>query len=230
MNAGRTFYDLLEVARHASAEVIQASFEKLRDTLDPDLPGNLKDDASRLKYNALKQAFVTLSNPERRKQYDARLRSLEHVETIPPFWTLARIIVLLVCIGTAFGLYWRAQAEEAKLELARMAVEKERAAKLAAETEERESRAAAQAKEIQKATMEQRQRHELEAARREAEQITRQNDSARDAYERQLQIARQRAEAVRARDREMAEAEARRRATMEERRLRELEYARLRSR
>lgn len=226
----RTLYDILEVARIASRDVIDASYERLREKLDPETPGNPKDDAARLRFNALREAYITLSNPERRKQYDSRLRSLEWVEVVEPFWTPTRAVVLITVLALAGTSYWRYQSSQAAAEIVRITAEKEKAAKLEAEKQRREEEMAQRAQEQRRTAELRHQQSELERTRLYADQLSRSNNIERERYERQLQSDRQREEQARLRDRQLAEADARRQAAEDQRKLRELQYERLRGR
>ncbi|MDB5809202.1 MAG: hypothetical protein JWN94_1324 [Betaproteobacteria bacterium] len=227
---GKSLYDVLEVSRVASADVINASYQKLLEKLDPEMPGNPRDDAAVLRFRALREAFITLSNPDRRKQYDARLRALETVETVEPFWTGARIFVLLACFALAGGAYWKHRATEAKLELERIAVEKERVSKIEAEKQRIEDERAAVTEAGIKRAQEARMQSELEYARRYGDAVSQRNESERSNYERQLQYEQQREQAASQRQRQIDQMDSRRRAADDQRRLQQLEYDRLRGR
>lgn len=230
MAIGKTLYDVLEVARTASPEVIDASHDRLREKFDPDIPSNAKDEASRMRFRSIREAYVTLSHPDRRAQYDARIRALENDVVAEPFWTPTRLTVLLVIFAVAGTSYWKYRSAEAAAELARLAIEKERTAKMEVEKEKARQEADAVAAEQKRTAALRQQQSEIERARYEADQIDRRNNSERERYERQLQSDRQRDEVMRARERQVAETEARRRALEDENKLRQLEYERLRGR
>ena len=67
MSQTKTFYDVLGVERNASDEEIKKAFRKLAVKYHPDRGG---DEA---KFKEISEAYETLSNPEKRKQYDQML-------------------------------------------------------------------------------------------------------------------------------------------------------------
>ena len=65
--AGKTLYDLLEVSNSASAESIRAAYERLSAKFDT---SNATSADARFQSEAIKDAFLTLSNAELRAQYE----------------------------------------------------------------------------------------------------------------------------------------------------------------
>lgn len=89
----RTLYDKLGVPRHASASDIDRSY---RHSLSEHIAGNRNRPLRRkdqLRLQQMRQAYLVLSSPSRRLDYDLKLDQLEHAR-------LRRI----ERIGTAFGL------------------------------------------------------------------------------------------------------------------------------
>lgn len=67
--AGKTLYDILELSLSASPESVRSAYERLSakfaaDSLNPD---------AKLRADATTEAFLTLSNPAKRAQYDKTL-------------------------------------------------------------------------------------------------------------------------------------------------------------
>ena len=64
----KNFYDILGVSRDASDKDIKVAFRKLSQKYHPDAPGG--DEA---KFKEISEAYTTLSNPEKRREYDQML-------------------------------------------------------------------------------------------------------------------------------------------------------------
>ena len=67
MPQGKNFYDVLGVKRDASEKEIKSAFRKLAQKYHPDAGG---DEA---KFKEISEAYDTLSNPDKRKEYDQLL-------------------------------------------------------------------------------------------------------------------------------------------------------------
>lgn len=171
--AERTFYDILEVSNTASAETIQAAYERLAAKFDPAKEGNA---AARMQFDAVKQAFLTLGNAENRAQYDRRLslRSFtpaRPVQVMEPFWTLPKLAIVGLIVLAIGGFYFKHQSEQARLE-----AEKAIAVAKAREAEE-QARAQAEAERLtyqREQDAERKERMEAARLRREREADVRQ--------------------------------------------------------
>lgn len=158
--AEKSLYDVLEVSASASPEMIRVAYQRLSEKFDPDHPENAGKPAARMQQDAVKEAFLTLGNPEKRKLYDAKLvrgrAVLENVQVVEPFWTIPRMLVAGVVLVVAAGFYHSHQKEQARL--ARVEAERQIAAAKAKEAEEK-ARA-----EIEQAQIQSQQRRQDQAA------------------------------------------------------------------
>jgi curved DNA-binding protein CbpA len=209
--AERTFYDILEVSSTASSETMQAAYERLSAKFDPARQGNEGDAAARMQFDAIKQAFVTLSNAEGRAQYDRKLalRSFtpaRPVEVLEPFWTLPKIIVVGLIVLAIGGFYFKHQRDQARLEAEKaVAVAKAKEAEEKARVAEAERVVALQVSERERAEREEaaRLRRERDADVRQVQrdirssEITNRVFSTIDRAEAQGEDYKKRAEAAR---------------------------------
>ena len=170
----RTFYDILEVSNTASSETIDAAYQRLAARFDPGKEGNAGDAAARMQYDAIKQAYLTLTNADSRAQYDRKLQlrafaPVRQVEALEPFWTLPKMIiagVLVLCIGGFYHV--KQQKEQVRLEAERVIA--------VAKGKEAEEKAKAEA--------EQRLAMQIESERERAER----NEAARLHHEREADL------------------------------------------
>lgn len=65
----RDLYQTLGVRKNAKAETIRQAYRKRAADLHPDR--NLDDEAAAAEYKAVTEAYRVLSDPERRRRYDA---------------------------------------------------------------------------------------------------------------------------------------------------------------
>ena len=116
--AARTLYDILEVSPSASPDAIRAAYERLSTKLDPDREENRSKPEARIQHEAVKEAFLTLSNATKRAQYDSKLAHAEprltNVEIVEPFWTIPKILVLAAVLVFGGGYYYKHKQAEAK--------------------------------------------------------------------------------------------------------------------
>lgn len=73
-----TLYDVLEVTPHAQLAVIKASYRALAQKYHPDK--NSGDKSSEERFKEIQYAYEVLSDPDRRKEYDATLATKDHAQ------------------------------------------------------------------------------------------------------------------------------------------------------
>jgi len=215
MVAGKTLYDVLEVSASASAEAIRAAYERLVTKYDPERSENAGNPGVRLQQDAVREAFLTLGNPEKRRQYDhgmVRARAaLQTAEAVPSFWTLPRVIVAGVLLAVAVFSWNGYRAEQARL--ARVEAERQLAEAKAKEAQEAREKARA---ELEQSRLEARQKRQDELTE---ERSRRERDAALQRYS-----AEQRSQAVqyqRDADRDRMQKEAAERRAESQRRMEE---------
>ncbi len=143
--AERTFYDILEVSNTASSETISASYERLAAKLNPADEANVGNAAVRLQFDAIRQAYLTLSDADNRAQYDRKLAlrnftPVQPVEVLDSFWTVPKMLIAGIIVLGLAGFYFKHQKEQARLEAEKViavakAREAETKARVDAETE-----------------------------------------------------------------------------------------------
>ena len=69
----KNYYEILEVDKNASPEIIEKAYKTLAKKYHPDLQeDNFKKD-SEIKMQLINEAYETLSDPEKKKNYDISL-------------------------------------------------------------------------------------------------------------------------------------------------------------
>lgn len=69
----KNYYEILEVDKNASQEIIKKAYSTLAKKYHPDLqPEDKKNDAE-IKFKLINEAYETLSNEESRKEYDSTI-------------------------------------------------------------------------------------------------------------------------------------------------------------
>ena len=81
--AAANHYELLEVPSEASTQELRQAFRSLSKRYHPDTTA-LPEDEAREAFRRLQQAYLTLSDPERRRSYDATLRATTRLAVTPP--------------------------------------------------------------------------------------------------------------------------------------------------
>lgn len=222
----KTLYDLLEVSPHASHDTIEISYRRLAELLDPDIEANRYNPDARTSFNLLKEAYVTLSNPARRQAYDNRLQDsirFERVEYVEPFWNKTKLLAATLLIVVGGVLYSKHLSDQERTRVLReQAIAEQKRAEAMAQAKIAEERL--ESVRLAKEAWEQAEtRRSLDAARRRAEDVSR--ELARAERELKLEARRDAEIQERAQERKRREVEnqLRRDQADRERKLRELD-------
>lgn len=73
----KNYYDILEVNKNASPEIIEKAYKTLVKKYHPDLQENNLKNIYEEKIKKINEAYDILSNPEKRKNYDSNLKNTE---------------------------------------------------------------------------------------------------------------------------------------------------------
>lgn len=175
-----TLYDLLEVSTSASPESVAASYQRLHAHYVAQQSSSDGEDATN-RLIALREAYTTLSNAERRKAYDEKLAARAAVEVVQveqPHSAL-KLVLLAAVIGVSGLGYanYQSKRDQAALEKERVTAAAavrlaEIEAQRAREQEERDRVAARQA-DYQRQQAEARERYERERDLAYGRQISR---------------------------------------------------------
>ena len=76
-----TLYDILEVSRKASPEVINKAYKILAKRYHPDLKSGEEKLIAEEKMKQINEAYMILSDEQKRKEYDKKLEAQEKTET-----------------------------------------------------------------------------------------------------------------------------------------------------
>jgi curved DNA-binding protein CbpA len=98
---GQTLYEILEVRQTASHVAIRAAWERLSAQWDPVRPYNT-DAEARTRYAAIKDAYSTLGNPQKRAAYDKRLNVTSKAPVSTPSSAIPKFaVVFLAALAVA---------------------------------------------------------------------------------------------------------------------------------
>ena len=230
----KNLYDVLELSQHASAEAIEAAYQRLSEKFNPDRVGSAVIPDADFHYKLVKEAYATLSVPDRRLFYNLTLKErllppAESIEDDAPYWSFSKFttyaLMLFLLVGT--GLYFN---HRSSLEKIRIEEEKVRAAERIFAKQQEEQRAV---REQTMSTQEAREaRQQEERTRAETARALTSQDYAMRQRNAQEEQARQRAENEARRREQEEQRELQNRARQEqasrERQLREFDMERRR--
>ncbi len=77
----KNYYDILEISKNASPEVIEKAYKALVKKYHPDLQSEISKEDAESKMKELNEAYETISNPEKRQVYDQKLEYIEKQQT-----------------------------------------------------------------------------------------------------------------------------------------------------
>lgn len=104
------YYAILQLHPRAESEVIEAAYRRLATKYHPDLNSS-PEAAPRMR--DINAAYEVLSNPERRRSYDASRRlgntgaygDLTHPPGLPPYvWKAIRMVLPLAVVAVSLGM------------------------------------------------------------------------------------------------------------------------------
>ena len=230
----KNLYDVLELSQHASVEAIEAAYQRLSEKFSPDRVGNAAIPDADFHYKLVKEAYATLSIPDRRLFYNLTLQerllpSAESFEEDAPYWSFSKFttFALMLFSLVAIGLYLN---HKSALEKTRIEEEKVRAAERIFTKQQEEQQAVREQTMSTQATREARQQEDR--ARAETAQALTSQDYAMRQRNAQEEQARQRAENEARRREQEEQRELQNRARQEqlsrERQLREFDAERRR--
>lgn len=217
-----TLYDLLEVSTSASQESITVSYQRLHAHYAALQSSSDGEDATN-RLIALREAYTTLSNAERRKAYDEKLAARAAAEVVQEAQPRSYISALLLAavIGTSGLGYanYQSNREQAALEKERAAVRLAEIEAQRAREQEQSERMAARQADYQRQQAESRERYERERDLAYGRQISR--DIQRG--EAMVQQEKQREEQRKLRDEQQRQYEAERRLAQDKATVRRME-------
>lgn len=224
--AAKTLYEVLEVAKSATPETIDAAYRAISARLRARAEGDREGTA--ILQTAVEEAYRTLSSAELRRRYDARtaapqLQNVQVVEERPWIVRHATLLIVLAVVAVA-GYAYQGHVKEQRAAAEKALREKEElVARQKAEQEERERQQAEAARIRQEKMEDAKYQQWVNQTRRESAAYSRQQE----AYLRQ-QTLRAEQEAARQRrmeemEKQREEAQARARLEQEKRRLQQLE-------
>lgn len=173
--ADRTLYEILEVSETASQDTIRSAWDRLSARWDPDR-SPIADPDARTQYAAIKEAYLTLGNPDRRAAYDRKLAAVWQTTVHKPAISFPKFAFITVAALAMGGYYYNGKREQAQLEAAK--------AVATAKAKEAEAHAKAQA-DVELASIED-QRVRREKASEERARRQREADLARFGVERRF--------------------------------------------
>jgi len=78
----KTLYERLGITPQASSRAIQQSFFRLAKKFDPNIPANRDNAEIRTEYQAIHDAYRTLSDPDTRRKYDSTLQKPSLIQRV----------------------------------------------------------------------------------------------------------------------------------------------------
>jgi curved DNA-binding protein CbpA len=181
---GQTLYEILEVRQTASQVAIRAAWERLSAQWDPVRPYNT-DAEARTRYAAIKDAYSTLGNPQKRAVYDKKLNAVSKTSLSKPSGAIPKFAVVLLAALAIAGYNYSGKRDQTRIDTAKAGAGKE------GELNEAESTA-----KIELAHLE--QQRERQKLKEERAREQREVDLARSAAKQRADETKTRADAERA--------------------------------
>ena len=78
----KNYYDILEINKNASPEVVEKAYKTLVKKFHPDLQSDESKQNAEEKMKELNEAYETISNPDKREKYNQKLEQIESKKNI----------------------------------------------------------------------------------------------------------------------------------------------------
>jgi curved DNA-binding protein CbpA len=115
---GQTLYEILEVRQTASQVAIRAAWERLSAQWDPVRPYNT-DAEARTRYAAIKDAYATLGNPQKRAAYDKKLNAVSKPSVSKPSGATSKFAIVFLVVLAIAGYSYTGKREHAQIDIAK---------------------------------------------------------------------------------------------------------------
>ena len=122
--AGQTLYEILEVRQTASQVAIRAAWERLSAQWDPVRPYNT-DAEARTRYAAIKDAYATLGNAQKRAAYDKKLNAVSKPSVAKPSRAMPKFAMVVLAVLAIAGYNYTGKREQGQIDIAKAPVARE---------------------------------------------------------------------------------------------------------
>ena len=81
----KNYYDILEINKNASQEIVEKAYKTLAKKYHPDLQDDILKKDAEIKMKEINEAYNIISNPDKRKLYDEELKKDEALKKIAEY-------------------------------------------------------------------------------------------------------------------------------------------------